>query len=112
MLSFALRRLAILLATLAFASLIVFAALEVLPGNAAQTMLGASATPDAILTLSRKLGLDRPFFARYLAWVGGALHGDFGASYAYDSPIGPLIAGRLAVTLPLTLLSMTIAAAV
>ena len=41
MLLYAARRLAILVATLAFASLIVFAALEVLPGNAAQTMLGA-----------------------------------------------------------------------
>ena len=112
MLSFALRRLAILLATLAFASLIVFAALEVLPGNAAQTMLGASATPEAVVALAHKLGLDRPFAARYLAWIGGALSGDLGASYAYNSPIAPLIAERLAVTLPLTLIAMAIAAVI
>ncbi len=112
MLLYAARRLLTLAATLAVASLIVFAALEILPGNAAETMLGASATPDAVAALAHKLGLDRPAAARYLAWIGGALGGDLGASYAYNSPIAPLIGERLAVTLPLTLLSMAIAAAV
>ena len=112
MLLFAARRVLILAATLAFASLIVFAALEILPGDAAQTMLGASATPESVAALAHKLGLDRPAPERYLAWIGGALHGDLGASYAYNSPIAPLIGERLAVTLPLTLLSMAIAAAV
>jgi peptide/nickel transport system permease protein len=112
MLLYAARRLAILVATLAFASLIVFAALEVLPGNAAETMLGASATPEAVAALAHKLGLDQPWSTRYLAWIGGALRGDLGQSYAYNSPIAPLIGARLAVTLPLTLLAMAIAAAV
>jgi peptide/nickel transport system permease protein len=112
MLLYAARRLVILLATLVFATLIVFAALEVLPGNAAQTMLGASATPEAVAELAHKLGLDRPWPARYLAWTLGALHGDLGQSYAYDSPIAALIGERLEVTLPLTLLAMAIAAAV
>ena len=112
MLLFAARRVLILAATLVFASLIVFAALEILPGDAAQTMLGASATPDSVAALGHKLGLDRPAPERYLAWIGGALKGDLGASYAYNSPIAPLIGERLAVTLPLTLLSMAIAAAV
>ena len=112
MLLYAARRLAILVATLAFASLIVFAALEVLPGNAAETMLGASATPEAVAALAHKLGLDQPWSTRYLAWIGGALRGDLGQSYAYNSPIAPLIGARLAVTLPLTLLAISIAAAV
>ncbi len=106
------RRLAILVATLAFASLIVFAALEVLPGNAAETMLGASATPEAVAELARKLGLDQPWPARYFAWTSGALRGDLGQSYAYSSPIASLIGERLEVTLPLTVLAMIIAAAV
>ena len=112
MLLYAARRLAILAATLAFASLIVFAALEVLPGNAAQTMLGASATPESVAALAHKLGLDQPFLSRYLAWIGGALRGDLGQSYAYNSPIAPLIGERLGVTLPLTLLAMAIASAI
>ena len=112
MLLYVLRRLILLLLTLAFASLVVFGVLEVLPGDAAQTMLGASATPEAVAALSHKLGLDQPFAARYAAWIGGALRGDLGQSYAYDSPIGPLLLDRLAVSGPLALLSMSIAAAV
>ncbi len=75
---FALQRLLILVATLGFASLVIFGVLEVLPGDAAQTMLGASATPEAVAALSHKLGLDQPFATRYLAWIGGALRGDLG----------------------------------
>jgi peptide/nickel transport system permease protein len=112
MLIHVLRRLLTLVATLAFASVVIFAVLEVLPGDAAQTMLGASATPEAVAALAHKLGLDQPMGARYLAWIGGALRGDFGMSYTYNSPIGALIAQRLAVTGPLSLLSMAIAAAV
>jgi peptide/nickel transport system permease protein len=112
MILFVLRRLLLLLLTLAFASLVVFGVLEVLPGDAAQTMLGASATPEAVAALSHKLGLDQPVAARYAAWIGGALRGDLGQSYAYNSPIGPLILGRLAVSGPLALLSMSIAGAV
>lgn len=105
------QRFALLAATLVFASLAVFGVLEILPGNAAQTMLGASATPEAVAALAHKLGLDQPFAVRYGAWIIGALHGDFGQSYTYDSPIGPLIAQRLVVSAPLALLSMAIAAA-
>jgi peptide/nickel transport system permease protein len=112
MLFYAARRLAILFATLLVASGVVFAALEILPGNAAETMLGASATPEAVAALAHKLGLDRPWPVRYLDWIGGALKGDFGLSYAYNSPIAPLIWQRFAVTLPLTLMAMAIAAAV
>ena len=54
MLLYAARRLLVLAATLAFASLAIFAALEVLPGNAAETMLGASATPEAVAALAHK----------------------------------------------------------
>src|SRR5580700_10837505 len=105
MLSFVLRRLAVLLLTLAFASFVVFGVLEVLPGDAAQTMLGASATPESVAALAHKLGLDQPFAARYVSWIGGALRGDLGQSYTYNSPIGPLILDRLAVSGPLALLS-------
>jgi peptide/nickel transport system permease protein len=102
------QRFVLLLATLVFASIVVFGVLEILPGNAAQVMLGASATPETVAALAHKLGLDQGVIIRYLAWIGGALRGDFGLSYAYDSPIGPLIAERLAVSAPLAALSMLI----
>jgi peptide/nickel transport system permease protein len=103
-----LQRFVLLLATLVFASIVVFGVLEILPGNAAQVMLGASATPETVAALAHKLGLDQGFLVRYLAWIGGAAHGDFGLSYAYDSPIGALIAQRLAVSAPLALIAMLI----
>src|SRR5271168_2468403 len=109
MFAYLVQRFAVLAATLVFASLAVFGVLEILPGNAAQTMLGASATPEAVAALAHKLGLDQPFAARYWSWITGALTGDFGQSYTYNSPIGPLIAQRLAVSAPLAVLSMAIA---
>ena len=105
---FLLKRLATLLATLAVASLVIFWVLEILPGNAAQVMLGADARPDTVAALAKKLGLDLPPAARYFAWVGGMLKGDLGNSYAYDSPIGELIAERLAVSAPLALMAMAL----
>jgi peptide/nickel transport system permease protein len=112
MAAYLLQRIAILVATLIFASFVVFGVLEVLPGNAAETMLGVSATPESVAALSHKLGLDKPFLVRYLNWVGGALRGDLGTSYTYNSPILPLIGERLAVTFPLSLLAMAMATAI
>ncbi len=111
MVGYALQRLLVLVATLAIASFVVFGVIEILPGNAAETILGTSATPETVAALAHKLGLDQPFAARYWAWATGALRGDLGLSYAYNSPIAPLIAERLAVSAPLALMAMAIAAA-
>jgi peptide/nickel transport system permease protein len=94
--------------TLLAASVLIFAALGILPGNAAQVRLGASATPEAVKTLSEQLGLERPPSERYLRWVGGMLRGDFGLSVSYETPVGELIAERLAVTAPLAVMAMTL----
>ena len=112
MLGYALQRLFVLFVTLAVASFVVFGVIEILPGDAAQTMLGASATPETVAALAHKLGLDQPFAVRYWHWATGALTGDLGLSYAYDSPIAPLIAARLTVSAPLALLAMAIATAI
>src|SRR5271157_5874898 len=106
---YAIQRIALFVATLLFASMIVFAVMNILPGDAAQTMLGPTATPEAVAALSHKLGLDSPAPIRYARWIGGALHGDLGLSYAYGSPIGPLIASSLAVSGPLALMAMALA---
>ncbi len=108
---FLLKRLAIFAATLAGASLTVFLVLEVLPGDAAQTILGTTATPEAVAALRHKLGLDQPAAARYLAWVGGMLRGEFGTSYAYGVPVADLLRQSLGVTLPLALIAMALNAA-
>jgi peptide/nickel transport system permease protein len=112
MLAYAIQRILLFAATLLIASMIVFAVMNILPGDAAQTMLGPTATPEAVAALSHKLGLDQSAPVRYARWIGGALSGDLGLSYAYGSPIGPLIASSLAVSAPLALMAMAFAATI
>ena len=100
------KRLATFFATLWVASMVVFAMLELLPGSAAQVMLGDTATPESIAALEARLGLDRPPAVRYLDWISAALRGQSALSYAYDTPTAELIAERLQVSLPLALLAM------
>ena len=105
---FLLQRLGTLLATLLAASLVVFGVLEVLPGNAAQVLLGPDAAPEAVVELTRQLGLDQPAWRRYLQWIAGLLQGDMGTSHAYGAPVAGLIAERMALTLPLALMAMAL----
>ncbi|MET3807780.1 peptide/nickel transport system permease protein [Nakamurella sp. UYEF19] len=76
------RRLALALLTIVLATVLVFVALQALPGNLATQILGKDATPDAVAQLTAQLHLDRPGWLRYLTWLGGAVHGDFGTSLA------------------------------
>jgi peptide/nickel transport system permease protein len=103
---FLLKRFATFIATLLVASALVFAVLDLLPGNVAQVILGDTATPESIAALEKKLGLDRPALVRYADWVGGWLHGRSAQSYSYDTPTATLIAERLQVTLPLAVMAM------
>jgi peptide/nickel transport system permease protein len=105
---FLVKRLIGFVATLAAATLVVFLVLEVLPGDPARVMLGVEARPESVRVLRAELGLDRPAFARYLGWVGGLVHGDFGVSYTYHVPVIELVGERLAVTAPLALIAMTL----
>ncbi|MFT4194542.1 ABC transporter permease [Ottowia sp.] len=103
---FLFKRLLTLLATLAATSVIVFAVLEVLPGNAAQVLMGPDADPAAVAAKAAELGLDRPALARYADWMRGLLRGDMGNSYSYGTPVSELIAERLTLTVPLAVLAM------
>jgi peptide/nickel transport system permease protein len=105
---FVLRRLFTLFATLAVASVLVFAVLELLPGNAAEVILGDTATPESLAALNAKLGLDRPPLTRYVEWTRGLLQGRSAESISYGVPTAELIGERLRVTLPLALLAMAI----
>ncbi len=105
---FLIRRFATFLATLAIASVVVFAVLEWLPGSAAEVILGDTATPESIAALNTRLGLDRPAGERYVTWVGGLLRGQTANSISYDTPTAELIAERLRVTLPLALMAMAL----
>ncbi|MEI6029072.1 MAG: ABC transporter permease [Betaproteobacteria bacterium] len=105
---FLLKRFATFLATLAVATVLVFGVLELLPGNAAEIILGDTATPESLAALQAKLGLDRPPLQRYTDWVGGLLQGRTAQSISYDTPTAELIAERMRVTLPLAVLAMAL----
>jgi peptide/nickel transport system permease protein len=103
---FLFKRFITFLFTLAAASVVVFAALELLPGNAAEVILGDTATPESIKTLEDKLGLNQPATQRYWHWVTGLLSGQTAISTSYDTPTASLIAERMLVSLPLAMMAM------
>ena len=103
-----LRRAGWLVVSLWLASMLVFGIVNVLPGDVAAVILGTSATPEALETLRHQLGLDQPGPVRYVAWIAGMLHGDFGTSVLSHADIGPLIVQKLSVSGPLALVSAAI----
>ena len=103
---FVLRRLLSFVLTLLATSVVVFAVLEILPGNAAEVILGETATPESIAAMEEKLGLNQPAATRYLNWMGGLLQGQTGLSISYDTPTAQLMAERMQVTLPLAVMAM------
>jgi peptide/nickel transport system permease protein len=105
---FLLKRLSTLIATLLATSVVVFWVLEVLPGNAAQMLMGPDASPEAVLALARQLGLDQPPLQRYGAWISGMLTGDLGNSYVYSTPVLELVLERLMLTIPLAVMAMAL----
>jgi peptide/nickel transport system permease protein len=112
MLSYASKRILIGIVTLLAASILVFAVLEVVPGDPARLMLGMNATEDAVRTLQEQMGLNQPLVVRYLRWLGGLLTGDLGRSYTYSVPVISLIIERVAVSLPLALISLILSTAI
>ena len=106
MLRYTLKRLISLVISLAVASVVIFAVIEIAPGDPASFMLGVNARPDTLAALQSELGLDVPKWERYANWVGGMLVGDFGTSYQYRTPVAEMIADRLWVSLPLALYAL------
>jgi peptide/nickel transport system permease protein len=109
MLILIIRRLVGLLATLAVASVLIFAMLEILPGDPAQLILGTDARPDTLFALRHELGLDQPLPAQFLQWISGMLVGNLGTSHTYHIPVAALIGERLPVSLPLAIASLLLA---
>jgi len=106
MLNYVSKRILIGILTLLAASIVVFIVLEIVPGDPARLMLGMNATEDAVRALQQQMGLDQPLLVRYFSWIGGLLTGDFGKSYTYSVPVLNLISERIAVSLPLALISL------
>lgn len=111
MLQFFLRRLTFILLILFLVSLVVFAVTTILPGDAAQMILGQKATPETLAALRTRLGLNQPAPVRYLAWLSGLLRGDWGESLVMRLPVGPLLLRRLYNSTVLTVLALLISTA-
>jgi len=88
-LAWLLRRLLTVLYTLLVVSILVFGLTQILPADAAVTLLGENATPEALAAVRQRLGLGDPAWLQYWHWLSGLLQGDFGTSMRTDQPVGP-----------------------
>lgn len=104
-----LKRLAMMVVVVLGISFIVFAIMNLTPGNAAQMILGQSAKPEQVAKLEAELGLNQPFFVRYINFIWGAVRGDFGQSYQTRLPVFNEILTRFPTTLQLATWAMIIA---
>ncbi len=101
MLSYIVRRLLYMVVTLFFVSIIGFALIQLPPGSALSAKiqqlraLGGNLSDDQIHSLEARYGINDPIQVKYWKWVSGAVHGDFGQSFTYDSPVNDLIWSRI-----------------
>jgi peptide/nickel transport system permease protein len=87
-------------------SVLTFWVLNLIPGNAAQQLLGAEATPEQIRALEAQMGLNEPAVSRYFDWLGGAVTGDLGRSYVSGQDVAGQLGERLTVSAELTGLAL------
>jgi peptide/nickel transport system permease protein len=109
MLRLIIMRFALFVPTVFAASVVLFIAINVVPGSAARSALGVDATPQAIMRFEALNGLNRPLVVQYADWLGKALRGDLGTSFQNRVPVLPEILKRLPVTLELATLAFLIA---
>ncbi|MDO5743339.1 MAG: ABC transporter permease [Micrococcaceae bacterium] len=107
-----LRRLGSAILTIVLASLLVFLAVQALPGDVAQQILGRDATAESIAKMRAELGLDTPVLLRYVQWLFGAVQGDFGTSMVSGEPVGPTLLvhfrNTLLIAIPTVLIAVTL----
>jgi len=109
MLSYTVRRVFSLIPVLFGMTLVVFAIIRAIPGDPAQVILGQKATKEAIATLTKELGLDKPWYIQYVDYLQALFTGDLGTSLRTRGPINEEIWAYLAATIELTLVAMIIA---
>ncbi|MGB0410673.1 MAG: ABC transporter permease [Pikeienuella sp.] len=93
------QRVALSLLLLFAASALIFIGTQILPGDVAASILGQSATPEALTNLRRDLGLNEPAINRYFTWLWGALQGDLGVALTNGRDISESLGQRLSNTL-------------
>jgi peptide/nickel transport system permease protein len=109
MLGYLINRLATIVPTIFFVTIIIFGLQQLLPGDPAMILAGEDQDPAVIAYLHKKMHLDEPLPVRYAYWVGGVLQGDLGESLRIQKPVLELIQEKLPVTLELAAIAMLIA---
>ena len=109
MLEYLVKRLATLVPTLVFVSMLIFGLQQLLPGDPAKILAGEDQDPTVVEYLRAKLHLDEPLPVRYAYWVGGVARGDLGESIRTQQPVLDLIIQKLPVTIQLAVMAMGIA---
>lgn len=108
MLTYFLKRVAALVPTVFFVTVIIFGLQQLLPGDAALILAGEDQDPQVIAYLQKKMHLDEPLPVRYAYWIGGVLQGDLGESLRIQEPVLGLIKEKLPVTLQLASMAMLV----
>lgn len=106
------KRLLLMIPVIIGISFIIFSIMSFMPGNPARLLLGEKATADAIEALNIEMGLNDPFFIRYIRYMGDVLSGDFGISYRTGMPVAEEVVRRFPTTLKLAVLSVVFATAI
>lgn len=109
MITYLLRRFAFLVISLLLAMVVLFLLLRLLPGDPANALLSVNATPEQIAAAQAQVGSNLPLGEQFLTWFGDMITLNLGTSFISSLPVGPEIISRLAVTVPLTLISFTLA---
>jgi peptide/nickel transport system permease protein len=112
MFDYLVKRLATIVPTLVFVSMLIFGLQQLLPGDPAKILAGEDQDPSVVAHLRAKLHLDEPLPMRYAHWVGGVFRGDLGESIRTQQPVLELIAQKLPVTVELAFLAMCVALAI
>src|SRR5436190_3395479 len=112
MLKYLLHRLALVVPTLFFVSVLIFGLQQLLPGDPAIALAGEDRDPNVVAYLRAKFHLDEPLPVRYGYWLSGVLHGDLGESVRIQKPVLELILEKLPVTIQLATMAMIIALAI
>lgn len=106
---YVIRKVLSFIVTLVLISVITFISVNVLPGDPALLIVGTEGDPARLEIVRQQLGLDRPLAVRYLQWLSGVIHGDFGQSIRYSQDIAALIKGALPATLSLAFMGVGLA---
>lgn len=109
MIPYLIRRFAFLVITLLLASIVLFLLLRLLPGDPANALLSVGATKEQIAAAREHVGENLPLIQQFFLWFGQLARFDLGTSYISGLPVGPEIASRLVVTVPLTLMAFLLA---